>query len=55
MSATTYTKFRLAGEVYSNDFPKPMTLEQAKQFIREFTGVSRVVLNGKYYTAELFN
>lgn len=49
-----YTKFHLIGAVYSNDLPKPMTLEQAKDFIKEFTGLKRLVLEGNNPNVEIY-
>lgn len=40
-----YTKFHLIGAIYSNDLPKPMNLNDAKKFIREFTGLKRITNN----------
>lgn len=49
-----YTKFHIIGAVYSNDLPHPMDLKEAKTFVKSFTGLKRLVLNGKYPNVEIY-
>jgi hypothetical protein len=49
-----YTQFHIIGAVYSNQLPNPMNLKDAKEFVKGFTGLNRLVLNGKYPNVELY-
>ena len=49
-----YTKFHLRGAVYSNELPQPMNLKQAKQFIKNFIGLNRIVISGRSTNVEIY-